>query len=116
MKAAVAEIAVSQGGFEVHHYTGDDGYPAAAVFDVVYVTLYDGREFYLPRGRQVRDDDGFVGWVASYDPGRMIDRIEAARKMIDLDRWVEVLPQPSLEERFAEYAYEEAMERAGFAP
>lgn len=99
--------------FEVHHYTGEDGYPAADVFDVAYIDLADGRSFYLPCGvRRVADDEGFggYGYRARYEAAVMAARVEAAGNVVDLDHWVEVEDFDLEAELEAEF-YREAEDR-----
>jgi hypothetical protein len=103
----------SQGGFEAFNYLGCDGHPAQKCFDVVYVTVEDGREFFLPRGERVQDEDGLVGYRARYDLARMEARV-VERGTIDPAYWVELEPQPSLRERLADAWEEEQRERMGW--
>lgn len=107
--AVAVEVTIAH-QVEACHYTGDDGYPAARVFSPVGIRLADGREFFLPMGKKVQDEDGFTGYVARYEVDGMIARIEAGGNVVDLDHWVELDTRP-LEVRFAEEAEREAMER-----
>jgi len=113
MARAVASAVSVARYFEVRHYTGCDGYPAADVFDVVYIDLADGRSFYLPCAvRSVADEDGFggYGYRARYEAAVMAARVEAAGNVVDLDHWVEV-EAFDLEAELADAAYEEAEDR-----
>jgi hypothetical protein len=97
-RLAIASVEIAH-QFEAYVFTGDDGYPTSKVFSPVGVTLEDGRQFILPQGRFVRDDEGFVGYVARYQvTGALLDRIRAAGT-IDPDLWIEVQPI-DLEEEF----------------
>lgn len=109
-RVAIAAVSVAR-RFEDRHYTGCDGYPAASLFDVVYVEARDGREFYLPNAEKRYDDEEGESWFAArYEAAAMEAKVRA-RGSIDPDHWVELEPQPSLEERFADEAYREAVER-----
>jgi hypothetical protein len=105
--------------FEVHHYTNEDGYPAASVFSPVMVETVDGREFYLPMGEACPDwfdpetgegEPGY-GYQARYDAGEMFDRIEHSYT-IDPEFWIEIQPRPSMEEVLGPYglAWQEEQE------
>jgi hypothetical protein len=75
--------------FECLRYNGDDGYPAAVLLDVVFVTLMDGREFYLPNTKRIDTEEIANFPVQSYRPGIMVQRILDARE-INLDYWLEI--------------------------
>lgn len=101
--------------FEAYVYTGDDGYPASQVFSPLYVTLYDGREFYLPQGMHRQDEDGFTFYAYRYnddDKERLMRKIR--QHGVDLDKWVYVPPRPSLEESLQEAWEIEEQERRGY--
>lgn len=103
----MARIAIKEADiarqFEVHSYRGTDGYPAADAFDAVVVTAQDGRQFALPCGQSVHDDEeGFVGYVARYDAAEMLTKVEN-RMSIDPSYWVELELQESFEERYQPY-------------
>lgn len=121
LKIEEVEIA-RQGG--AYHYTGDDGYPAAVVVDEVHVRA-EGRWFVLPGCRAYsqaeidaacREGDGeppygpkVVYWPHEADA--LAAKIKA-RGFIRPQFWVEYEPDTrSLEQKFADYAYEEALER-----
>lgn len=105
--------------FEVHHYTNEDGYPAASVFSPVAVETLDGREFFLPMGTacpdwydpETGDGEPGYGYMARYDANEMMKKVER-RRTIDPDHWVEVEPQPTLEEELGSYglAWQREME------
>lgn len=91
-RAVAVEVTVAR-QVEVYHYTGDDGYPAAAVFSPVGITLADGRMFILPQGVKRYDhEEGMSWWGARYETDAMIARIEAAGRQVDLAHWVEMEP------------------------
>jgi hypothetical protein len=115
-----ARIAVKTVGiarqFEAYTYTGDDGYPTAAVFSPVCVTTVDGRDFVLPQGKWMVDQEEGIGWYgyAYHDADKVAERVRV-RGSIDPACWVEVEPYRSLEEEAAEcgmdpYSYERAIE------
>lgn len=74
--------------FDVYHFTSEDGFPAAATFPVVYAQAVDGRHFYLPAGKQVRQE-GVASWTARYDALDMCSKVGLCGT-IDPDAWVEV--------------------------
>lgn len=99
--------------FGAYHYTGDDGYPAALVVDEVFVET-DDAEYVIPNVRWASDPD--TGWRFPrrlYDPVVALAAIKA-KGDFDPEHWVLLEKRVPLEERFAQYAYEEAQERAGF--
>lgn len=108
----------STGGFEVRHYRSEDGYPAAQTADVVYITLSDGRQLYLPNLESVPagevDGEPYPeGARLRYDVKEMLERVQR-RGSVDLACWLEVDRNgESLEGRLEHYAHEERMERRG---
>lgn len=91
-------LTITQGGFHVLSGVFDDGTPWTICRDVVYITLKDGREFYLPNGRVVwvdSDDAPFQGTKGEYVPGVMADKV--VEKGVDLQHWIEVEKQAPLE-------------------
>ncbi|HZI74300.1 MAG TPA: hypothetical protein VFD73_09810, partial [Gemmatimonadales bacterium] len=54
--------------FEVRHYTGEDGWPAADVFSPVCVKAADGNEYWLPMAQPCEDfQDTETGeWYDAY--------------------------------------------------
>jgi hypothetical protein len=111
LQNCVVEIARD---FQCYQYRGDDGYPTAAVASVVYVTTPAGVSYILHNLRQVRDDeDGIMSYVSRYEAEVMLARV-IARGAIDLDHWVELEAEPTLEERFAEAAEVERVDRQAY--
>jgi hypothetical protein len=109
-RVVISEVSVAR-DFEVHHYTGCDGYPAAKVIPVVFVVAEDGREFYLPAGERRYDAEEGVTWVAArYDAAELEGKVRA-RGSIDAALWVELEAPASLEDRWADEAYREAEDR-----
>lgn len=98
--------------FEAHHYTGDDGHPAVAVFSPLYVDLADGRSFFLPQGKRVVDEEeGYAGYIERYSAEERLAEILAAGE-VDLDEWVELEePAETLEERLAPFGTEWQIEQ-----
>lgn len=91
--------------FQAVQYTGDDGYPAACLFDVVAVALYDGREFYLPNAKMVarKEEPGCLP-IPRYRCGFLVDKILSSRE-IETDHWIEVKDRTG--EEMAEDAWNE---------
>lgn len=108
-RAVAKEITVAR-DYEVHTFMADDGYPSSRVFSPLAITLEDGRQFFLPMGKRVQDDDGFVGYIPRYSAGKVWAQIEHACNVIDLDHWIEVHPF-NLEEELEYEAEREAQER-----
>lgn len=98
--------------FEAVHYTGDDGYPAAKLMDVVAIKLYDAesrqdRQFFIPNSKMVEHpEDGFRFPVQRYRPGVLIQKILDAG-VVDTDNWIEVEEKTS--EELAEEAWQEEL-------
>jgi hypothetical protein len=110
----------------VQHYTGDDGYPAAASRDMIWVETVDGKQFVLPplrwptaAERQAEEDAApqaprTVYW--SHQAVEIVAKIEK-RGCINDEHWCEFCPDTrSLEERWADDAEIERYERAGYGP
>lgn len=119
----IKEVIVDQQG-SVYRYTGDDGYPAAAVRDGIIAVVEDGRHFYLSpwramtaeeKAREAEDDWYCPGPPPSrWHAYQQDDFIAAIRERGTLDPtiWVEFEPDTrSLEERWADDAEREATDR-----
>ena len=82
-------------GFEgpAIQYTGDDGYPAAAILPVVVAEAADGRLFQLPNSFAVNyDDEGYQYTTMHFDlwKARQIADAALTRGFINAENWVEV--------------------------
>lgn len=82
-------------GFEgpAIQYTGDDGYPAAAILPVVVAEASDGRLFQLPNSFAVKyDDEGYQYTTVLFDlwKAKQIADAAIARGFINAENWAEV--------------------------
>jgi hypothetical protein len=98
------------GGFETYRFTSE-GCETVRHFDCVYATTADGREWYLPCGKRVaNEEEGIIGYVSKYDPPTMLTKV-LARGVIDTQYWVEIEKGETFEERFAPFGTEWQLEQ-----
>lgn len=105
----IKSVHVDRQGCGQVSYRGCDGYPAARAFPSLGVVTEDGREWVMPNGRRVVDEDGFEGALPTYDADLVQDRIERVGS-IDPQYWVHVEPI-DLEAEWAAEWEREQMER-----
>ena len=82
-------------GFEgpAVQYTGEDGYPAAAILPIVVAEAADGRMFQLPNSLSVKyDDEGMQHTELHFNlfKARQIADATLTRGFINAEHWVEV--------------------------
>lgn len=115
--------------YSVWQYNGDDGYPTATVRDGLVAIAPDGRHFFFLNERPYTEaekaseayhecprmpgEPGPRVWH-DYRSDELADIVRRAGS-IDPDLWIAFEPDTrSLEQKFADYAYEEAQERAAY--
>ena len=96
-------------GFEgpAIQYTGDDGYPAAAILPIVVAETADGRLFQLPNSFAVKyDDEGYQYTTMRFDlwKARQIADAALTRGFINAENWVEVTAEDMNEYLCGAYA------------
>jgi hypothetical protein len=90
-------------GFEgpAIQYTGDDGYPAAAILPIVVAETADGRSFAVKYG-----DEGYQYTTMRFDlwKARQIADAALTRGFINAENWVEVTAEDMNEYLCGAYA------------
>lgn len=92
MKVQVKAATAFEG--PAYHYTGEDGYPAAALIPVVVAETADGNKFQLVQDvRKEYDEDGFGPYIQfrfNLQKAKEIAHAVEARGFIESDHWAPV--------------------------